>query len=95
MSEVRFSPEADADLEAIGDYISQDKSTLALTFVAELRAKCALLGDNPFAGPAVRGGQPNLRYFPTGHYVIFYRPAAFGVEIVRDLHGARDLARLL
>jgi len=32
-----------------------------------------------------------LRSFPVGRYVIFYRPIPKGIEIVRVLHGARDL----
>lgn len=32
-----------------------------------------------------------LRSFPVGRYVIFYRIVQDGVEIVRVLHGARDL----
>jgi toxin ParE1/3/4 len=37
---------------------------------------------------------PRLRGFPFGNYVIFYRPMENGVEIVRVLHGARDLPPL-
>jgi len=32
-----------------------------------------------------------LRSFPVGRYAIFYLPIPDGVEIVRVLHGARDL----
>ena len=33
----------------------------------------------------------NLRSFPFGRYVIFYLALPGGIEIVRVLHGARDL----
>lgn len=33
-----------------------------------------------------------LRSFPVGRYVIFYRALSNGIEIVRVLHGARDLS---
>lgn len=33
----------------------------------------------------------DLRSFAVGRYIIFYRPLPDGVEIVRVLHGARDL----
>jgi|GEM_PF-3210350 toxin ParE1/3/4 len=33
----------------------------------------------------------SLRSLPVGRYVIFYRPIAGGVEIIRVLHGSRDL----
>jgi plasmid stabilization system protein ParE len=32
--------------------------------------------------------------FPHGGYLIFYRPLPDGVEIVRIIHGARNLSRL-
>jgi len=35
-----------------------------------------------------------VRSFPVGRYVIFYRPMENGIEIVRVLHGARDLPPL-
>jgi len=32
-----------------------------------------------------------LRSFVVGQYVVFYRPSTKGIEIVRVLHGARDI----
>jgi len=37
---------------------------------------------------------PSLRSFPVGNYLIFYRPITDGVEVVRMLHGARELRRI-
>ena len=37
---------------------------------------------------------PKLRSFPVGNYVIFYQPISDGVEIVRVLHGSRDIESL-
>jgi toxin ParE1/3/4 len=34
---------------------------------------------------------PRLRSFPAGRYVLFYRPIGGGIEIVRVLHGSRDI----
>ncbi len=33
----------------------------------------------------------DLRGFPVGNYVLFYRPMADGVELVRALNGHRDI----
>jgi toxin ParE1/3/4 len=52
--------------------------------------------DQPEIGvvrPEFAGGDP--RIFPLGSYVIFYRLAKSVVEIVRVLHGARDLNAIL
>jgi len=37
----------------------------------------------------------DLRSLPVGRYVIFYVPLPKGVEIVRVLHGARDIESVL
>jgi len=41
--------------------------------------------------------QPNLRSFPCGNYVIYYRPLEgdLQVEIIRVWHGARDVESIL
>ncbi len=35
-----------------------------------------------------------LRSFPVGNYLILYRPTDYGVEIVRVVHGSRDIEAL-
>jgi toxin ParE1/3/4 len=50
-----------------------------------------MLAKYPEAGrerPEIAAG---LRSFPIGKYVLFYRPIHDGVEIVRVLHGSRDI----
>jgi toxin ParE1/3/4 len=37
---------------------------------------------------------PGLQSFPFGRYIIFYRPVANAIEIVRVLHGARDIENI-
>jgi len=53
--------------------------------------KCALLGRNPKLGPARPDIAPGVRYFTVGSYLILYREVSDGVEIVRVVHGARNL----
>ena len=38
---------------------------------------------------------PELRSFPVGRYVVFYLPCPDGIDIVRVLHGARDIETVL
>jgi len=47
-------------------------------------------GGQPFAGQSRIDLALNLRFFPAGTYLIFYRPIEDGVEIVRVIHGSRD-----
>ena len=39
--------------------------------------------------------RPGVRSFPFGAYVIFYRPLQDGVDVVRVLHGSRDVESAL
>ncbi len=36
---------------------------------------------------------PGVRSFHVGQYLIFYRPIADGIELLRVLHGARRITR--
>lgn len=44
---------------------------------------------------SIRGGRPDiapdLRYYPVGNYLIFYRPTETEIQVARVLHGARDI----
>jgi toxin ParE1/3/4 len=86
---------AQSDLRDIRDFILRDNPARAVSFVDELLDRSQLLADNPLMGRARTNLRPELRSFPHGDYVIFYRPPAGGVTIVRVLHGARDAGRLL
>jgi toxin ParE1/3/4 len=86
---------ARADLRGIRDHILQAHPARAVSFVDELLERCQLLADNPLIGRARPELRQGVRSFPHGDYLIFYRPAAGGVTIVRVLHGARDARRLL
>lgn len=44
---VRLTTKAEADLEAISDWIARDNPARAETFVAELRSKCDDVGRQP------------------------------------------------
>jgi toxin ParE1/3/4 len=89
-SRCSFADPAEADLEAIGDYIALDNPRRAESFVAELRVRCLGLADyprrfrlRPEYGPGVRGT-------PHGRYLILYSERAGHVVIERIIHGARD-----
>ena len=52
------------------------------------------LPGNPLIGRARPELLIDLRSLPFGRYVIFYLPRKRGIEVVRVLHGARDLKPL-
>lgn len=94
MSRVSFTPAARLDVREIYDHIAEGNPARADAFVGELEARCNLLGSSPEMGRLRSELAPGLRSFPVGNYVIFYRPRARGVLIVRILHGARDITVL-
>jgi len=59
-----------------------------------VREKCELLSEQPGVGRDRSDVLSGLRGFPVGNYVIFYQPVDDGIEIVRVLHGARDIPEL-
>lgn len=93
---VVFTAAAEADLEAIADWIDEDNPARAVTFARALRERCLSLADKPNRFPVARrvAGQV-FRKFVYRDYLIFYRVLADRVEIAHILHGARDWAALL
>ncbi len=93
---VLITEAAEADLEAIGDWIAVENPARALTFVSELRARCEALGDNPRRYALVpRYEQSGVRLRTYRDYLIFYRIADDRIEVLHVLHGARDYEAIL
>jgi toxin ParE1/3/4 len=84
-------PLARSDLAEIWDYIADDNEVRADAFVDSIDQKFQALASNPKMGRSRDELEEGLRSFPVDRYVIFYRVMAGGVEIVRVLHGSRDL----
>lgn len=95
---VRILPDAEADLEAIGDYIARDNPRRALSFVKELHQTCNDLAEMSLAFPLVpRYEHMGVRHRVYGSYQIFYRvvdDSAF-IDVLHVIHGARNYASIL
>ena len=68
-----------------------DSETAADKTLREIDAQCHVLGQYPKMGRDRSDIVPGVRSFPVGNYLIFYREISQGVEIIRVLHGARNL----
>uniref|UniRef100_UPI003F497EA2 type II toxin-antitoxin system RelE/ParE family toxin n=1 Tax=Cupriavidus necator TaxID=106590 RepID=UPI003F497EA2 len=96
---VHLTPLAEAELEAIADYIARDNPRRALSFIQELRDRCLSLADMPLAFPLVpRYEDRGIRHRVHGNYQIFYcvvgdPPAR--IDVLHVLHSARNYAALL
>jgi len=98
----RVRPAADTDLDDQAAYLAREASLdIALRFydaaavTFEQIARMPGIGERrPTANPRLEGLRV-WRIQGFEKHLIFYLPAADGIEIVRVLHGARDLDCLL
>ncbi len=90
---LRFTPQAQADLEGIADYIAADNRARASSFVRELRVQCQRIAINPRGYRRRPELGEGIRSCAHGNYVIFFAESAKDLTVIRILHGARDIAR--
>jgi toxin ParE1/3/4 len=89
--QLRISPRASEDLIEIWSYIADDSVANADTFIDRLYGAIQVLAHQPGSGRRREELGPGILSFPFGRYVIFYRAVMSAIEIVRVLHGARDI----
>jgi toxin ParE1/3/4 len=93
-------PRAASDLKGIAVYYFGESFSAALRFSEAVQATFDQLAGTPLMGsprPLLHPRLADLRQWRVRgfeNYLIFYRPIEDGIEIVRVLHGARDLERL-
>ncbi len=81
-----------ADLAEIWAYIARDSPDNADHYIDRIFQICQEgLASNPRLGRAREELSPGLRSLVFESYVIFYHPIPNGVEVVRVLHGMRDI----
>jgi toxin ParE1/3/4 len=88
------SRHAEDDLLEIWRYIARDNPDAADRVLDRIERVVELLAHHPLMGAARPDLRKDLRYFVSGRYLILYRPIIGGVEVVRVVHGARDLPGL-
>jgi toxin ParE1/3/4 len=90
------------DLVSIYRYYAREAGVrVADRFYAAAEAAFTRLAKSPGIGARYNPEHPalaELRYFTLSRfkkYLVFYRPIGGGIEIVRVLHGARDIQSIL
>ena len=92
MAEIRWTPQAADDLEAIADFISEDSTHYAGLFVIDVLNAVQRLKNFPQSGRIVpESNDPIIREIILGNYRIVYRVKPDLVEILTVYHGARLL----
>ena len=87
-------PEAAADLLDIWLHIAPQNLAAADRLADRIALQCGHLAEMPRLGRARDDLAAGLRSFTVGSYVLFYVPLNDGIELIRVLHGARDLDAL-
>ncbi|MDR3622230.1 MAG: type II toxin-antitoxin system RelE/ParE family toxin [Paludisphaera borealis] len=95
-------PASEQDLDDVFyHYLSQGSIRTARRFLAQTEATFQRLARMPSIGTLVdpdHPTRPTLRYMPVSRfrkYVVFYLPILGGIDVIRVLHGARDLESIL
>ena len=101
MGAYKLTKLAEKDTFEIWAYIAQDNVDAADLVLDYLHARCLLLSKIPAMGRLREDFAPNLRVMPVGknswrsRYLIFYRPAELGIEVIRILEGHRNITEEL
>lgn len=93
MPHVIIRPRAEADLVDIWNDIAQDSPSRADRMLERIGDTMNRLAAMPFMGQARFDLAPGLRMFPIGNHLIFFRPIEDGIEVIRVLHGRRNITR--
>jgi toxin ParE1/3/4 len=92
-------PAAERDLDRIAAHLDEESPNLAIRFLRAADRAFQQLARMPEMGSRWEAGNvPGLRVWPVprfSKYLVFYLPLANGIDVVRVLHGAQDLDRLL
>ena len=91
MARCLVKPRADQDLDSIWSFITVDNPRAADAMINRLTATFDMLLTMPQAGRVRHEFRENLRSFAVENYVIFYVTVPQGIDIVRVVHGRRDI----
>jgi len=92
-----YTAMARRDVDGIAEHLAGGNLDAAIRFCVAVEDAAENLAEMPGMGRLREFANPALitmRSWPIkgfGNYLIFYLPAPYGIEILRILHGARDI----
>ena len=95
MKEPRLTEQAEADLDELWAYIAANHPDAADRMVDAVLEGGRMHVRFPNIGQNRDESRPGLRCFVVSPYVVFYRPMEDTIEVLRILHGARDISTLI
>jgi toxin ParE1/3/4 len=91
---VEILPAVEMDFDIITEYIARHNPTRAITFVEEIRNEFRSIGRNPEGYRSRPETGADVRLAPFGKYLILFRVRDEAVQIIRVIHGARNLKKV-
>ncbi len=93
MTRVQFTERARDDVREIGRYVAHQSQSLdvALRLLDSLGSRCEFYAENSELGERCPTLGEGVRRFVVGNYVVFYVPLYKGIQVLRVLHGSRDV----
>ncbi|MFM8331911.1 MAG: type II toxin-antitoxin system RelE/ParE family toxin [Candidatus Methylumidiphilus sp.] len=98
---IHIRPLANTDIDDITDYIALDSIEAATRFLNSVEQACARISEQPGIG-ALRYAKTayldGLRFWPVptfDKYLVFYLERPDYIDVLRVLHGARDIPNIL
>ncbi len=96
MSAYVFSPDAIQDLQDIWDFVALDNVNAADQLEDEFFSAFEKLARRPRMGHTRRDiTEREVRFWPTGSYLIVYRERPEALQVLAVLHGARDIPEVI
>jgi toxin ParE1/3/4 len=101
MSRVWLRSSARRDIHKHADYIGERRQSAGRRFYSAAQRTIKKLAENPGIGGSCEWENPALAGIRVWsikgfkYYLIFYLPLADGVDVIRVLHGSRDVESIL
>jgi plasmid stabilization system protein ParE len=96
MADFVLTPAAEGDILGILDYIGRENPPAAVRVREALLDAMRQLAERPGIGHTRADlADEIVRFWPVFSYLVIYRPDVNPIQIVRVLHGKRDVRRLL
>lgn len=89
--DVTHSPRARLDLIEIWRYIADDNEAAASDMLRRIDRAVRMPAERPYAGRERVDLHPDIRSFPIGNYIVFYRVTERVLDIARVLSSFRDI----
>ena len=93
----RLAPEAGEDIKGIWSFIVRDSVEAAAKVREDIRDNCRRLARHPYMGHRRDDltSRKDVLFWPVYSYLIIYRPHTKPLEILRILHGKRNIKNIL